>query len=65
MKEIKFPNLLAEMARRGDNQGTLARLLKNTQAGISRRLSGKTDWQVWEIEKLCEYYGKDYYYLFK
>ncbi len=65
MKEIKFPNLRAEMAKRGDNQLTLARLLLNTQAGISRRLNGITNWQVEEIEKLCEYYGKDYYYLFK
>lgn len=65
MKQIKFPNLVAEMARKGNNQLTLAKLLLNTQAGISRRLSGKTNWQVWEIEKLCEYYDKDYYYLFK
>ena len=65
MKTVKYPNLLAEMARRGDNQGTLARLLLLTQAGVSRRLSGITDWKVREIETLCEYYDKDYYYLFK
>lgn len=64
MKTIKYPNLVAEMARRGDNQQTLARLLLLTQAGVSRRLSGETRWQVREIAKLCEYYDKDYYYLF-
>lgn len=64
-KKVKFPELEAEMARRGDNQLTLAKLLTTTQASISRRLSGKTNWQVWEIDVLCDYYGKDYYQLFK
>ena len=64
-KEIKFPELLAEMARRGETQETIAKLLGLTRATISRKLSGKIEWTIGEIEILCEYYGKDYYQLFK
>ena len=64
-KEIKFPKLLAEMAKKGDTQETLAKLLKLTQPCISRRLKGETTWSIGDIETICEYYNKDYYELFK
>ena len=65
MKDIKYPNLIGEMAKHGDTQKTLAKMLNRTNASISRRLSGKTEWNISEIDKLCEYYGKDYNELFK
>lgn len=64
-KNIKYPGLLAEMAKRGEDQGTLAKLLISTRATISRKLAGKNQWSIDEIDKICEYYGKDYYQLFK
>lgn len=63
--KIKYPNLLAEMARRGDKQKDLAKLIGVATPGISRRLSGQTEWSIGEIEIICEHYGKDYYQLFK
>lgn len=65
MKILKYPELVGEMAKHGDTQKTLAKLLDITYSSVSRRLSGRTEWSISEIEKLCEYYGKDYYELFK
>lgn len=65
MKILKYPELVGEMAKHGDTQKTLAKLLDITYSSVSRRLSGKAEWSISEIEKLCEYYGKDYYELFK
>lgn len=60
-----YPNLRAEMKKRGDTQETLANLLFMDKSNISRRFTGITQWGIGEIDTLCEYYGKDYYYLFK
>lgn len=65
MKEVKYPGLLAEMAKHGDKQKTLAKLLGISEPSIGRRLSGKKEWSIGEIEKICEHYDKDYYELFK
>lgn len=65
MKEVKYPGLLAEMAKHGDKQKSLAKLLGLSAPSISKRLLGKKEWSIGEIEKICEYYGKDYYELFK
>lgn len=64
-KEIKFPNLVGEMAKRGENQKTLAILLNCHRSTISKKLSGKVEWSIGEVERICEHYGKDYYQLFK
>lgn len=65
MKSPKYPNLLAEMARRGETQKSLAEILGLSVNCISQKMNGKTEWNIGEIEKLCEHYGKDYYELFK
>lgn len=65
MKKILYPNLVAEMARRGDTQKALANLLGLPDGSISRRLSGEIEWSISEIDKICDYYKKDYYELFK
>jgi predicted transcriptional regulator len=64
-KPVKFPNLVAEMARKGDTQEVLAKLLNLTQASISRKLKGETGWSLKEVEIICDYYKKNYYELFK
>lgn len=63
-KEVKFPNLVAEMARRGETQKSLAKILNVSEPTMSLKLKGKSDWTFDEVEKLCEYFGKDYYQLF-
>lgn len=65
MKKVLYPELVAEMARHGDYQKTLAKLLKITEASITNKLSGKSQWTISEIDKICNYYKKDYYELFK
>ena len=62
--EVKFSGLISEMAKFGDTQETLAELLGVSKSGISRRLSGEIQWSIGEIEKICNYYKKDYYELF-
>lgn len=61
-----YPNLAAEMRRHGETQGDLARLLGfKTQAPISLRMCGKTEWTLHEVECISSHYGKSYDELFK
>lgn len=65
-KYLLYAELVGEMAKRGETQKELGQLIGvNSSAGISRRLSGKIEWSISEVEKICEHYGKDYYTLFK
>jgi len=64
-KRYKYPNILAEMARHGDTQGTLAKIIGMTRETLKNKLYGRTEWTIGEIEKICIYYEKDYYELFK
>lgn len=65
MKKVKYPELTGEMAKHGDTQKDVAKLLGITYASVSRRLSGEIQWTIGDIEKLCKHYNKDYYELFK
>jgi len=64
-EQVKFPNLVAEMAKNCESQKTVAKLLGVTQPTIHRKLAGKCEWTIGDIEILCEHYKKDYYQLFK
>lgn len=65
MKKIEYPQLAGEMAKHGDTQKSLGILLGITYASVCRRMSGRTEWTISEIDKLCEYYHKNYDELFK
>lgn len=65
MNKVYFPELAAEMARRGENQGFIAKLLDLPQAGVSGRLNGKIEFSKSEIDKICDHYKKSYEELFK
>ena len=64
-KKVLFPNLRAEMARRGETIGDIGKLVGLSYSTIKFRFSGKSDWTISEIETICDYFGKDYYELFK
>lgn len=64
-KTVKYPNLLAEIARSGDNTAKLADLLGISISAFYRRLNGLVEWSKSEIDTLCDHYGKDYDYLFR
>ena len=61
----KYPNLLAEIKRKGETQSYLAKLLDITIATVNLKLNGKRDWKISEIETICNHYGKGYDELFK
>ena len=63
--KIRYPNLAAEMARRGEKQKELATLLGISRGTVSRKMSGKTEFTIGEVEILCEHFKKNYYELFK
>lgn len=63
-KAIRYSNLVAEMARRGDTYGTLAELLDTSISAIGRRINGTVEWTKSEIDILCDHYGKTYDDLF-
>lgn len=65
MKKLKYPELVGEMAKHGETQKELGKLLGLTYASISRRLSGETKWSIDEVDKICKHYNKNYYELFK
>lgn len=65
MKEIKYPNLRAEMAKCGENYKTIAALLGITYPTVWRKMTGIRDWTIGEVEIICEHYNKNYYELFK
>lgn len=65
IENLKYPNLMAEMLRNREDQSDLALLLQVNRITINHKLSGKTDWTIGEIERICEHYDKNYYELFK
>lgn len=64
-KETKFPKLVSEMKEGQISQTEIARLIGTSQATISRKLAGKNQWRIGEVETICEFFNKDYYQLFK
>ena len=64
-KKPKYPNLLAEMAKNGDTQTSLGKVIGLSKVTMCLKLAGKTEWTISEIDKICEHYKKDYYELFK
>ena len=65
LKEIKYPNLILEIKRRGETQDDLSKLLGITRTTFNFKLQGKSEWTISEIEKICEHYDMNYYELFK
>lgn len=64
MKIVKYPELAAEMVRRGETQRYLAKVLGITYSAMWRRLTGRVEWSVDEIITVCEHYGKTFEELF-
>jgi len=65
MKKRLFPGLVGEMAKNGDTQETLGKVIGLCRASILNKLSGRNEWTYSEIEAICNYYKKDYNELFK
>lgn len=65
MKKILYPELIGEMAKHGDTQKTLAKLLGISHLTVCRKFAGKSEWTINEVDNICKHYNRDYYELFK
>ena len=65
MGKVLFPELVGEMAKRGDTQKTLAQVLGLSRMTMYNKFSGKKEWKISEIEAICDYYKRDFHELFK
>ena len=61
----KYPVLVGEMRKHRETQQTLGKLLGINRMTVGKKLVGKYDWTISEIEVICNHYQKDYYQLFK
>ena len=65
MKELRFPEIAGEMARHGETSKTLAKMLGITYVAMWRRLTGRVEFTISEIETICDHYGKTFEELFR
>lgn len=63
-RKIIFPEIEAELARRGESYEILGLGIGLTKQSVQRRMSGATPWTLPEIKATCEYFGKSFYELF-
>ena len=55
-----FPNIAAEMARRGETLQTLSGKRNKSYQTVSARLTGKRSFELPEIHKLMEIYQEEF-----
>lgn len=65
MNDIKYPELVAEMAKHKESQISLGKLIGLSRSTINKRMAGTSEFSISEIDKICEHYGKTYEELFK
>lgn len=59
-----YPNIIAEMARHGDNLKTLSKKLDMNYQTLSSRLRGNKNFELPEIHRLISEYGCNFEILF-
>lgn len=64
-KFVLFPEIVAEMERRGETQSDLARILQLDRSQVGRKLKGEIQWSIGDIEVLTLHYNKDFWELFR
>lgn len=64
-KFVLFPEIVAEMERRGESRKDLARLLELDVSQVTRKLNGNIQWTIGDIEVMTLHYGKDFWELFR
>lgn len=65
VKESKYPKLVNVMRENNITYVKLANILGIQPYSVYRKVKGRTDWTISEVEKLCEHLNKNYYELFK
>ncbi len=64
-KFVLFPEIVAEMERRGESRKDLAKLLELDVSQVTRKLNGDIQWTIGDIEVMTLHYGKDFWELFR
>lgn len=67
MKEIKkpiYPNLEAELKRKGINRGEYAKLIGISAGGASKKLNGDVEFSIGEMKRTKELLDETMDYLF-
>lgn len=65
IKQVEYPELSAEIAKKGETQKEIADLLFASMSAVNRKLRGLTDWTVTEIHFLYDHYKKPFEVLFQ
>lgn len=65
MNNSKFPEIINQMTLRNERLKTIADLINLDISQVSRRLTGRKQWTICEIEILMKHYGMKYEKLFK
>ena len=63
--KIVYPNLVKELIDRNETQEILGKAIGLSKTSVNYKFTGRVEWSISEIEKVCKYFGKDYYELFK
>lgn len=61
---LKYPNLRAEMTRRGYKLEDLAKIIEVGVPAISQKLNGNRDFGTDEIKLICNHFNLPFEYLF-
>lgn len=64
-KFVLFPEIVAEMERRGESRKDLAKLLELDVSQVTRKLNGDIQWTIGDIEVMTLHYSKDFWELFR
>ena len=64
-RKTKYPVLLYEMSKEGLSQNDIGKLLGIHQTTVGTKMCGNRSWTIDEINKLCEYFNKNFNELFK
>lgn len=64
-KFVLFPEIAAEMARRGETHEDLAKLLELDRTQVTRKLKGEIEWSIGDIEVMVLHYDSDFHTLFR
>ncbi len=63
--KYKYPEIISELRKNAESQQHLADFLGINVLTLRKKMLCKTQWNIGEIDKICEHFGKDYYELFK
>lgn len=62
----QFPNLIKEQNKSGETDEYIAReVLGCSRQNYNQKKSGKRDFTMEQVNKLCDHFKKSYEYLFK